>query len=217
MKKYYHKFRQSPDDIKKRMTPYLRFLRTGSDVVDLGCGRGEFLGLLRDNGYNGIGVDNDKEMSDICRNNGFEIIISDIIDFLGSGKKYDAIFASHIIEHLNGETAEKMIELCYESLNPGGKIFLITPNSENLHVMTVSFWLDPTHVRFYPRMFLEELIRQYNFNLVESGDDRTTKIKLKGGAIREKISNTILKFSGLSQLSGYLYSGQDVYVVGEKL
>jgi O-antigen chain-terminating methyltransferase len=122
-----------------------------SPVLDIGCGRGIFLSLLKDRGIDCVGIDHAYEAVVASRNRGFEVEQSDCLTFLAETQaKFSGIFCSHVIEHLDFEKATELLRLCRSVMHPGGRIIVVTPNPEDINVMCKTFWLDPTHVRPYP-------------------------------------------------------------------
>ena len=74
------------------------------------------------------------------------------------GERFDGVFASHLVEHLPADHVPGLVERIAAVLSPGGRAVLVTPNARNLVVLTETFWLDPTHVRPWPRPLLGRLV-----------------------------------------------------------
>jgi O-antigen chain-terminating methyltransferase len=143
---------------------------TDSPVIDLGCGRGEWLQLLTDQGYRAKGVDNSIVMTELCRVKGLDVECIDAVDYLSGMRPASAgmITAFHIIEHLPFEQLLQIVDLSLRALRPGGMLILETPNPENIVVATCNFYVDPTHVRPIPPDLLEFLVRARGFGDVET-------------------------------------------------
>lgn len=151
-------FRGDSKDIENRLRFYLPYLQklpldlAPLPVVDAGCGRGEWLELLRAEGYEALGVDTNRLMVARCREKGLNAVEADAIRLLkelppgGTG----AVTAFQLIEHLELEDLIRFVDAAYECLVPGGMLLCETPNPENLIVSSYSFYLDPTHRRPIP-------------------------------------------------------------------
>lgn len=163
--------RGSPETIRERQQLYLPYLQAAfSDpqegwVLDLGCGRGEWLAVLTEAGYKAEGVDNNPNLVSLARQSGLRVHQADLFEYLHTlpDQSYAAVTAFQLIEHL---PLAALLELFAESrriLRPGGVIILETPNPENLQVGAYSFWLDPTHIRPLPPPLLAQLARYFGF------------------------------------------------------
>jgi O-antigen chain-terminating methyltransferase len=198
------------------LSSYLAYYRGRHNVLDLGCGRGEFLGLLRDAGVPATGVDSDPEAVGICRRAGYDIRQCDLFEFLEANGGFDGIIASHVIEHLDFPSAERLVGRCFEVLRPEGIITLVTPNPENLTAITKTFWLDPTHVRPYPLDLLVELLKSAGFEIVAAGGAEATRPRGVREAVKRGVMGPLLRLIGLGQLRWHLYGAHDIFVVGRR-
>ncbi len=161
------KFRGTRGEIRERLRVYLDILRAagaGSEeqpVLDIGCGRGEWLELLRDEGLAGRGVDLNDTLAHQCRERGLAVETGDAIAHLRSlpEASLGAVTGFHIIEHLPMETQLELYGEAVRVLRPGGVAIFETPNPQNLLVGACNFYADPTHKRpLYPetqKFFLE--------------------------------------------------------------
>lgn len=157
-KNFEDKFRGHRSDIKSRLTyylPLLKQLQKNTDslkVLDLGCGRGEWLELLTEQGYLAQGVDLDLDMLEECKKLNLKYHHGDALEFLKSqpSDSFDVISSFHLIEHLPFDVLKELIFETLRVIKPAGILILETPNSENLVVGTSSFYLDPTHQRPLP-------------------------------------------------------------------
>jgi SAM-dependent methyltransferase len=149
--------------IQKR---FVNRFRGHSPVLDIGCGRGVFLDLLRSAGIDAFGIDHSSEAVQSSARNGFQIQRADCLEFLSETKKiFGGIFCSHVIEHLEYRRATELISLCRQTLRQGGKLVIVTPNPMDLSVMGEIFWLDPTHVRPYPAPLLCRMLDSAGFKI----------------------------------------------------
>ncbi|HZD38986.1 MAG TPA: class I SAM-dependent methyltransferase [Actinomycetes bacterium] len=146
--------------------------RKQGPVLEIGCGRGEFLGLLRDAGIRARGVDIDPGMVQTARSQGFDVIEDDALRFLHAEPApgpYQGVFCAHFIEHLTPERVVHFLEGARRVLAPGGRLVAVTPNPACYAVLSHDFWWDPTHVRFYDVALVEFLCRQAGFEVESSG------------------------------------------------
>jgi len=164
-------FRGDREVIRARAEPYLAMVRevgagtVEAPVIDIGCGRGEWLELLRDNGLIGRGVDMNRVLLDACRGLGLDVIDGDAIESLrgthdGSA---GAITALHIVEHIPFDHVIALLDEVKRVLRPGGLIILETPNPENLSVAHHWFYLDPTHRNPLPPEALRWIVEARGF------------------------------------------------------
>jgi O-antigen chain-terminating methyltransferase len=148
-----NRFRGSREEIKKRVSFYLPFLqkaRAGASarpILDLGCGRGEWLELLKDHKLKGRGVDMNSTMTAHCQARGLTVLQGDAIEFLRTlrSNSQGGITGFHIIEHLPFETVMELFRESRRVLKPGGIAIFESPNCKNLTVGACNFYVDPTH------------------------------------------------------------------------
>lgn len=136
-------------DVREMLQVYLPHFENRRRVVDIGCGRGEFLSLLRDAGVSAYGVDSDDSMVAAARAEGLDVLLEDAFDHLrrmDSGA-VDGIFCSQVAEHLETPQLLALLELCRAKLAAGGVIVMETPNPESLSILSRFFYTDLTHVR----------------------------------------------------------------------
>lgn len=161
-----YEFGANEDDLRAIQKPCVDYFRSCGPVLDIGCGRGVFLELLSAAGIEAVGVDPSEEAIAACQGKGFSIFREDASTFLGRNPgQFGGIFCSHVIEHMGYENAMSFLELCHQALLPGGRLLLITPNPEDLTVISEIFWLDPTHVRPYPRLLLKAMLKAVGFQI----------------------------------------------------
>ena len=187
------RFRGSRELIKERLKFYLPFVQPlhkyhePAHAMDLGCGRGEWLELLNENGFEAQGVDLDDSMLAACRERGLNVSTGDAIKLLREfpDVSQSVISGFHIAEHIPFESLQELIKESLRALKPGGLLILETPNPENIVVATCSFYLDPTHQRPIPPQLLAFLPEHGGFmrtkllRLQESKDlTATTRISL---------------------------------------
>lgn len=176
---FYHAFeaafRGDRAEITERLRVYLPFveplLQIDADrrVGDLGCGRGEWLELMQNFGMQAHGVDLDAGMLKDCYDRNLSAEKGDAIEWLKAQSEgsLSVVSGFHIAEHLPFELLQTMIREALRVLRPGGLLILETPNAENISVGTLTFHMDPTHVRPLPPGLLSFLPRFYGFARVK--------------------------------------------------
>jgi len=166
-----NQFRGSRESIKERVRIYLNDVRDAglgrgdSPILDLGCGRGEWLELVSENGFTAEGVDLNAIMVAGCRERGFPVTEGDALEYLRSlpAESRGVITAFHLIEHLE---FRMLVELLHESLRvlrPGGLAIFETPNPDNVLVGSNRFYSDPTHRHPLPKEYTSFLLRSVGF------------------------------------------------------
>ncbi len=142
-------FRGSEDDISSRMADYVPIFQGAADVVDVGCGRGEFLALLRGAGITARGVDQNHEMVERCRARGFTVSKTDGLSFLlaASPGSLGGLIASQVVEHLQPDYLLRFLSAAADALRPGAPIVLETINPACWSAFFDSYIRDLTHVR----------------------------------------------------------------------
>jgi SAM-dependent methyltransferase len=143
------RFRGTRDEITGRMEIYLPYLVDKGEILDLGCGRGESLALLRDRGVPARGIDSSEEMIGECRKQDLEVKLGDLFEVLNDlpEGQLGGVVSFHVIEHLPAVSIDRLVRLAWRALRPGGVLVLETPNPLSLVVAARNFWLDPTHRR----------------------------------------------------------------------
>lgn len=139
-------FRGDPAAVKERQRVYAELFERGP-VIDLGCGRGEFLGLMRERGIAARGVDADPAMVAHCRERGFEAAAGDLLAELEGSPDggLGGVFSAQTIEHLPPDALVQLMALAHRKLAPGGLLVLETINPECLTALGGSYTRDLTH------------------------------------------------------------------------
>lgn len=230
MDRYYvefeDQFRGSSEQVREASTYALEYIRDAIDVesdkqarvVDIGCGRGEFVELLREAGIDAYGVDSNASMVARCRGRNVPAVLDDGGTHLSElpEEQLAALTAFHVIEHLDVQTLKKFIGHCQRVLRPGGILILETPNPENLIVGACNFYFDLTHRNPIPPSTLSHLVEAHGFEV------RTVE-RLHPPARPDWLStvgdglHTVQSLRPLQQLlSDLFYSAQDYAVVAVK-
>ncbi|WP_314977669.1 class I SAM-dependent methyltransferase [Campylobacter rectus] len=147
------KFRGSEELIKERQKKYLKFinplkiLKDEVKALDIGCGRGEWISLLNENGFNARGIDINESMVKVASQKGLNAAVNDALGELKSldENSIDIITAFQVVEHIKFDDVLELIKEAKRVLAPCGILILETPNPENIMVGTQWFYLDATH------------------------------------------------------------------------
>ena len=170
------RYRGSREEILDRLREYvghIAFLKEGNvetqQIIDLGCGRGEWLEVLREQGLEAIGVDTNEAQAEAARTLGLHVEIDDALSYLSRQKErsVDFISAFHLIEHLEFPVLTHLLKECLRVLKPEGRLLLETPNPQSLIVGAYKFWFDPTHVRPYPPELIGQLLESLGFRQID--------------------------------------------------
>lgn len=158
-------FRGSFESVTEKLRIHVpRFVDQGP-VLDLGCGRGEFLELLRQSGVSATGVEANPELVRMVSARGLHAVEADLFDHL-RGLEPDSVggvFCAHVIEHMPPSALFQLITLSHRVLRPGGVLVFETPNPACLAIFSTYFYLDPTHVRPVPSEFVSFLLEEQGF------------------------------------------------------
>ena len=170
------KHRGSREMIKARLRAYHPFVEpllqiaSGSKTIDLGCGRGEWLELMTELGFDAHGVDLDEGMLAACVERGLSVDKGDAIGFLAAlpNDSQAIVSAFHFVEHISFEQLQCVVSEALRVLKPGGLLIMETPNPENIVVSTCNFYLDPSHQRPIPPQLLSFLPDYHGFARVKT-------------------------------------------------
>jgi SAM-dependent methyltransferase len=164
------RFRGSREEIKERFRVYLSYVKQACAngegfILDLGCGRGEWLELLAEQGINAKGVDANRVLIGRCRDLGLTVIEDDVLAHLRSlsDESVSAITGFHIVEHLSIGDLSNMLNEVMRVLRPGGIVLFETPNPENVLVGSNFFYFDPSHIHPLPSPLMELLLETRGF------------------------------------------------------
>jgi O-antigen chain-terminating methyltransferase len=158
--------RGSGEALAKTQSSYLPYfeslsplLQPAGPILDLGCGRGEWLSLLAMQGWQVRGVDSSELVVEVARENGLDVQLGDLLTVLEAqpANSLAAVTAFQVIEHLPFECIVALVHSAFRALLPGGILLLETPNPENIQVAAYSFWMDPTHKKPIPPPLVMDL------------------------------------------------------------
>ncbi len=206
-------FRGSRTDIKSRLVPYvdpLSIAGTGQKdkpIIDIGCGRGEWLELLKENGFNAYGIDINTMMVERSLSFGLDARHADLMAHLHSieDTARSGVTAFHVVEHLPFGTLVDFLDEAFRVLIPGGVLILETPNPETMRVGATTFYNDPTHRNPLMPEVLRFIVQHRGFSEVEV-------LKLHPftqGLLQEKTADA-------EMLNGVLFGPQDYAILARR-
>ncbi|KAB0643887.1 class I SAM-dependent methyltransferase [Burkholderia latens] len=159
--------------IRKQYLPFVEPLAAiypGGGTFDLGCGRGEWLELMSEQGLTPFGVDLDAGMLQACEERGLPATQGDAVAYLKTLESDSQVLVSafHVVEHITFEQLQIVVSEALRVLRPGGLLILETPNPENIAVATNNFHLDPTHQKPIPSLLLSFVVEHGGFETVKT-------------------------------------------------
>jgi len=217
-------FRGTRDDIKGRQMEFLHYFKNCSHVLDIGCGRGEFLEILKEQGIGGTGVDSDPDMVAYCRSRQLDVIHSDAITYLEmlDDKSLDGIFIDQVVEHLEPDYLIKLLTLCYQKMKFGYYIVVETVNPLSF-VSFVNFYIDMTHKRPVHPETLQYLLTASGFReCVKSffspvpEESRLEYIEERSEMNAQERKDIEIYNKNITILNTMLFGPQDYAVIGKK-
>ena len=167
--RFAERFRGNEEYVKAGQRIYFDDFTGRRNVLDIGCGRGEFLEMMREAGVPARGIDLSAESVALCRQKGLGAEAADLFVFLAQQPEgvFDGIFCSQVVEHLPPERLPEMIKLAASRLAPDGVIAIETPNPECLAIFATHFYLDPTHTRPIPHPLLMFYLEEFGVGGIE--------------------------------------------------
>lgn len=217
-------FRGSREDIKERQRAFVRYFEGCSNVLDIGCGRGEFLELMRDAGIGARGVDLDETMVEFCRSRGLAVELNDAVSYLEQleDESLDGIFIDMVIEHLEPASLIELIWTCARKLE--SKCYMIIGTQNPLSFTSfANFYIDLTHIRPIHPLTLKFLMESAGFTDLEIRFSMPVpdEVRLQRMPMKERMSEveqlqTEIYNRNIGLLNETIYGAQDYAVVGRK-
>lgn len=224
------RFRGSEQDIRERLVEYVPYFAGHSNVLDVGCGRGEFLSLLTDRGISAKGVDLNSEMIEVCRSRGLDASPGDANTYLSglADESLGGLIAVQVIEHLSPSYLTDMLSLAFDKIRPGGTIVLETINPTCWVAYFESFVRDLSHVKPIHPDTLQYLLQASGFSSVEivyrapiAPDGRLKKVTPRpehfGDTATDTLTELVSSFnSNVDRLNERMFSYQDFAAIGRR-
>lgn len=216
------KYRGPQEDIEKKQRQYLHYFKDCKNVMDIGCGRGEFLVLLSEANASGFGVERDDDMVHECRKKGLKIYQEDIIAHLrklhGEGKRdiLDGVFCAQVLEHLPMDAVIEVMELVYDLLAPGKVAIWETVNPRSLYVFTAAMYMDPTHTKPLHPFTLSFIAEKAGYSGVHVEYLSPSPDQDKMTMIPEDAEHAGVYNTNMQKLNSVLFGEQDFALVTRK-
>ena len=221
-------FRGSPEEIAARQRAYLPYFEGAADVLDAGCGRGEFLALLREEGVSARGVDTNAEAVERCRERGLAADRTDALAYLRTlpDESIGGLFAAQVVEHLEADYLMRMLDEAHRTLRPGSRIVLETINPASWTAFFSAYVRDITHRHPLHPDTLGYLLRAsgfvdvtvvYRAPVPEAAKLRRVPVDpaldaAPGGAAVRGLADTLNQHANL--LNGLIFAEQDYAAIG---
>jgi SAM-dependent methyltransferase len=217
-------FRGSAEEIRRRLSLYLPLLEEAGvrtlpgPLLDIGFGRGEWLGLLAEHGYTPVGSDVSERVVANGRDAGFDVSQADALEDLRArpDASLAAVSAFHVVEHLDPLLLGGFLAEMHRVLIPGGVIVLETPNPENVTVSTSLFYLDAEHVRPVPAPLLEFHAREAGFASVWTVRVNRTMLGAPLSEVSPDVPGALQMNAAIYAVNGLLFSAPDYSLVAQK-
>ena len=219
------KHRGSTEDIKQRQSIFLEYFKNCQKVLDIGCGRGEFLSLLKENDIGGTGIDLNEDMVLYCQKNSLDVSQGNALTYLQSleDKSLDGVFSGQVVEHLQPDELISLVKLCYDKMKFGTHFVAETVNPTCLSVFAKSFYMDLSHVKPVHPATIKFLMESVGFRDVEfkffsphPDEAKLEKFEVEDGMDDVGRRQLEVMNSNIDKLNGLLYGYQDYAVIGKK-
>ena len=219
-------FRGSETEIARRLEGYCGRFDGASEVLDVGCGRGEFLSLLRDRGVSARGLDANPEMVVVCRERKLDVVEGDAVGYLNSipDGSLGGLIATQVVEHFRSDYLIRFLELAYHKLEPGSTIILETLNVDSWSAFFGPYLRDITHERPLPPETLRFLLEASGFQRIElqfsSPADEESKLSLVElpESLPEEMTTLVRTFNtNVDKINTLLFTFLDYAAIGQKL
>lgn len=206
------RFRGSEENIRDKQSKYLQLFKDlpeelrAKPIVDIGCGRGEWLEVVNQNNLNGVGVEPNESMAKEAKAKNIEVYSEGALSYFSKVKaeSLGGVTSFHVVEHLELDYLFEMLQQACKSIASGGCIVLETPNPENVVVGSCNFYTDPTHLSPIP----PEALRFY---VEQAGFIKTDILRLS--PMKKDIE---IPHSVLNEMANRFFGPQDYAVIGYK-
>ena len=221
---FYDHFRSPPAELKTHQAVFLDYFQGCHNVLDIGCGRGEFLELLGASGIGGRGIDVDPAMVRLCRTRGLDVEEADAVVYLEQAMDgdFDGIFSDQVIEHLDPGYVYRLLGLCHDKMTEGKVLVIKTINPLSLATFT-DFYLDATHTRPVHPEALKYMVGSLGFTDITMkflsrvpDRERLNKFELSPGLTDRERRMAEIYNRNIDLLNRWLFGAEDYAVIARK-
>ena len=226
------RFRGSEDEIRRRLADYVPYFKGSSNVVDIGCGRGELLDLLKQAGVAAKGIDVNAEMVEVCRARGLDAATADAVAYLNEApdESLGGMVAIQVVEHLEPAYLQRFLQTAFYKLRPGATLVLETINPACWVAFFESYIRDLTHVRPIHPETLQYLLHASGFGSA----DVVYRSPIAEEARLQKVTPAVERFGGqpgaadvltelvtafnrnMDRLNGHMFTFQDYAAIAKR-
>jgi O-antigen chain-terminating methyltransferase len=225
------RFRGSETEIRSRLADYVPYFEGASNVLDVGCGRGELLDLLKAAGVSARGLDLNPEMVEVCRARGLDATAADALSYLNTlpDESLGGLLAIQVVEHLEPAYLQQFVQAAFYKLRPGATMVLETINPACWVAFFESYIRDLTHVRPIHPETLQYLLHASGFssaNIVYRApiaeEARLQKVapsveRFAEGGASDRVAELATAFNrNMDRLNSYLFTFQDYAAVARR-
>ncbi|MBN1591878.1 MAG: methyltransferase domain-containing protein [Candidatus Coatesbacteria bacterium] len=218
-----NRFRGESAALKERQRGYLAQFKGCREVIDLGCGRGEFLELLSEEGIECKGIDSNPEMVEVCKAKGLDAETGDIVAYLEAAEDgtLGGVFCSQVVEHLQPAMVVRLCKLIARKLAPGGVLVVETIDPRSILALTNSFLLDPSHIFPVHPKLLEFCFSLTDVDVVKIENlapvPQEARLELSGGGAHSDAGDGMALIErNFSKIDRMLFGFQDYALIGRK-
>lgn len=213
--KFEDKYRGSEEEIKNKLQVYLEYFKESTNILDIGCGRGEFLEILKENNIEAKGIDINDDMISLCKDKKLNIQKNDALEYLKGleDNSLGGVIMNQVIEHMEPNYLIELVELVYKKLKPDAYFIAETINPQSLIVFTEAYFMDLSHVRMIHPYTIKFLLESKGFS--EASIEYLSKV---GNDLRlPEVSELPEDFNNaISKLSDVVYGYRDYAIIGRK-
>jgi len=202
-----NRFRGLDEQVQEQQKDYIPYFKDADFVLDLGCGRGEFVELLQKNGIKARGIDINEQMIEICKDKGLNCEKADILEVLAqyNDNSIGGIFSSQVVEHLSPSYLKRMIEIAYHKLSSSSSIIIETVNPQSVFSLVQIYFLDLSHQQPVHPQTLKFLLKSSGFEDIQIKYSAPLD-KEKLNMLPEKDSFTTLINENFDKINNLLYA-----------
>ena len=209
-----NKFRGSQEEITRKLNSYTEYFENCENVLDIGCGRGEFLEILKEKNISALGIDIENEMISMCKEKGLNVNKADALEYLNKldDNSLGGIIMNQVIEHMEPNYLIEVINTAYNKLKPGAYFVAETINPQSMIVFTEAYFMDLSHKRMLHPYTVQFLLESSGFS--EASIRYMNKVEDLRIPESDQLSEEINK--AFNKLSDVVYGYRDYAIIGRK-